>query len=151
MLCLESVGYIALLLGGGSSENYKPDAADEGDEVDEKPPSALADVMHAADADCDAGNDVDEAEYAIENHADLAQAQQDCIYNNQIEYGIPVLSAGGAAVEVGIIAVETLYSFDKCDVHGCNFELVNIGRLEKRCVRKCRGFWRACIAGRRWS
>jgi len=75
MLCLESVGYITLLLGGGSSENYKPDAADEGYEVDENPPSALADVMHAADADCDAGNDVDEAEYAIENHAYLAQAQ----------------------------------------------------------------------------
>ena len=84
MSCLECVGNIALLLGGGSSENYKPDAADEGDEVDEKPPSALADVMHAANAYCDTGNDVDKAEDAVENHANLAQTQQDCIYNNQI-------------------------------------------------------------------
>ena len=81
---LESVGDIALLLGGSCGEDYEPKATDERNEADEKPPSTLADIMHATDADCYAGDYIDESEDAVQNQSNLAQAQQDCIYYNHI-------------------------------------------------------------------
>ena len=41
---------IAGFLGGSGCEDDKPDASDKGHEVDEKPPAALAYVVHATDA-----------------------------------------------------------------------------------------------------
>lgn len=114
-----SAGGAILVVGSGGlhSEDDIPDQAYERDKVDEHPPSALADVVHTADADGEAGDDVGKGEDAVEDHACLAKAQKDYVADEHVEAGIPVLSAGGATVEVGILLVETRDCFSECDVH----------------------------------
>lgn len=92
------------LEGGGKDD--EPDTADYGNEVDEYPPSALTYVVHTTDTYGEAGDEVDKAEDAVEDHACLAKAQKDYVADEHVEAGIPVLGAGGATVEVGVLLVE---------------------------------------------
>lgn len=91
-----------------------PDYANDGNEADENPPSALADVVHTAHSNGDRRNEVG-------NREDVAQPVTDTTENessNQcVKDHIPILCTGGSGIKVSVLVVEELDSFGESYIH----------------------------------
>ena len=107
---LHALGVRAILVlagvGVGAGPNQQQDAAYQGNQDDQQPPAGLAHIVEAADRHAQAGQYNGQGKEAHQNAQEADQIGQDPQGqgNDKVaEYGIPILTAAGTAIEVHIV------------------------------------------------